>query len=898
MHIAVWNERPVACNLGMGSFRGQRIGPLHRQLFSRNGAYRKEEAVTVSRTCCMIWAITTLAPLAVAQERLQTACELAQACPRVAGAPAYSDVCFSPRWPRQRPGGDPLAMAKRFHATRLEWVYLGDASEFCQQAAAIGASVCGAVNSNLPDSPQGPSTYRVGRARNLDGQRVLPGFMAAWGCYWGCANNPDFRQIWLEHAEQQLRAGADRIQNDGPRLSEGGMLHWGGCYCEHCVSGFRQYLIKTLPRERLAAFGLDPVDEFDYAAYLRGNRDATPGTDQARQQATDLLAMFQDFQQASVLAFYRDVHGQLEKRIGRRVPFSCNNAEGFLLYLHRVHDFAMFEAYPDKEGIPEFFYRERVLPFRRIGKRFITTFVSEDIQHTRRMIAQSYAFGTHTIAPWDVFTGSKSPRVFGDPADSADLFGFVRANPALFDGYEEAAVTGAGLEDAGPTNCPPVRVRGGTRQVVAVVRAVPGKPRAPVVVHLIDWSPRPEPFSIVLDPRRSFGDCPLRVRLVAPAPYDAAVHAEAAESGNYRQLTLSRACAAGRQTQVDVPALNPWGMLIVERGTDLEGTDLWSPMIWAEPDSYYAKQLRIRLECPSPNVSLRFTLDGSEPRLSSPRYEAAFVLSETTHVRARVFDKNGQLGPQAQAEFRRLAGPTVTMLQPDSPTLRKNLRLWLSADSLADSHADGDLVSRWTSRAGPAPQVSDVQLLNGQAASPPLFRSDGINGRPVVEFSEPSHHLDIPRFSGEYLDGKPFAIFMVARSTDLQFGFGGNAINGSGGIPRLYVTRGSLHFDVLRGIPTGASAGKATINTYVYDGGRLRTWVDGKPRGWREQPEPVATLGGAGHFAIPFWGASEFHGGEMAEIVVFDRHLAEAERIGVETYLAEKYAISDRPRWR
>ena len=67
----------------------------------------------------------------------------------------------------------PLEMAKRFHATRLEWVYLGDNREFCRGADAMGATVCGSVNSNLPDRPTGKATYDIGRARDLDGNRVL-----------------------------------------------------------------------------------------------------------------------------------------------------------------------------------------------------------------------------------------------------------------------------------------------------------------------------------------------------------------------------------------------------------------------------------------------------------------------------------------------------------------------------------------------------------------------------------------------------------------------------------------------------------------------------------------------------------------------------------------------------
>ena len=850
------------------------------------------------RCCCLIACVFAPGLSVRAQDRVQAVCEMVRTSPQVAGVPKKSDVCFSPRWPRKRPGGDPLEMAKRFHATRMEWVYLGNAREFCRQAARMDASVCGAVNSNLPDSTRGKPSYELGRARNLDGERVLPDFMRNWGCYWGCANNPEFRRIWLEHAELQIRAGAERLQNDGPRLSEGGMLHWGGCYCEYCVSGFRRYLSNTLAPARLTALDLAPIEEFDYAAYLRRNRDNSLATDEARERAADLLAMFQDFQRDSVLDFYKDVHAQLDSRVGHEVPISCNNAEGFLLYLHDVHDFAMFEAYPDKEGIPDFFYQERVLPFRRIGKPFVTTFVSDDVQHTRRMIAQSYAFGTHTIVPWDVFTGSSSPRVFGDPADSADLYGFVRANAVLFDGYEEGAVVGIGRDGESQADFPPLRVRGGSRRVVAVVRALPGQPNAPVVVHFIDWASRPEPFTVILEPRRFFGRSPLRVRLLTPALYDAAIHAQAAETGDRRELSVVKVCMAGHQTQVELPALRPWGMLVVDRSSEDDAQGIWSPQIWAEPESYYSDHLRVRMDCPSPDVTLRYTLDGSEPLPMSPRYLAPLVLSETTDVRARAFAQDGLASPHSQALFQRLGEGTETILLPDAPPLREHLRLWVSADSLSDSHADGDVISRWTSRAGPSPLHSQVRLLDGESSLPPMFRANRINGHAVVEFSESAHHLHIPNFSTRNLAGKCFTIFMVTRSSDQQFGFGGNALSGSGGVPRLYVTRGSLHFDVLRGIPTGAPAGRAAINTYMYDGKLLQTWVDGIARGRREQGEAVATFGGGGHFAIPFWGASRFHGGEMAEIAVFDRALTKTERESVEAYLADKYGILDRPKWR
>jgi hypothetical protein len=845
--------------------------------------------------CVLLLALTVVVGTE-AQERLETVSDIAEPSPVIPGVPRASDVCFSPRWPRKRPGGQPLEVARQFHATRLEWVYLGDNSEFCRGADAIGATVCGSVNSNLPDRPTGPATYEIGRARDVDGNRVLPGFMEDWGCFWGCANNPEFRRIWLDHAEVQVRAGAVRIQNDGPRLTEGGMRYWGGCYCEHCNAAFPGFLAQLDP-VRLADLDLGDVSVFDYAAYLRENRGNPPADEKARRRAATLAQIYEDFQRANVLRFYTEVHAELEKRIGRNVPFSCNNADGFLEYLHQVHDFAMFEAYPNKEGIPEFLYTQRVLPFRRIGKPFVTTFVSDDIALTRRNIALTYAFGQHTIAPWDVFTGAKSPRVFGDPADSADLYGFVRANAALFDGYEEAAVAGGGLCETRYEDWPPVRVRGGSRQVCAVVRARPASADAAVVIHLVDWAAAPEPFTVVLDPRRFFGDRPWRVRLLTPAPYDADVHARAVATGDLSALSVETELHSGRRTEVNVPALGPWGMLVMTPAPSTAADAPWAPMVWAEQTSYYADELQVHMASPTPEAAIHFTTDGTEPTQRSTRYEAPLLFTTDTTLRARAFARNGAGSLLSHAVFRKLQDAAGTLL-PDAPSLRGDLVLWLSADVLDESLADGEPVSEWPARVGPSAAHTPVTLLDGSVATPPVFRADRARGQPVVEFSQTSHHLGIAGFAQDHLAGKRFTIFMVARSDDPYFGFSGNARSGSGGVPRLYVTRSSLHYDALRGIPTGAPRGLLSINTYMHDGGVLRTWVDGHPRGTRIQEEPLAEFGAGGHLAIPFWSGSAFHGGELAELVILDRALSETERVGIENYLAGKYSVRGNPKWR
>jgi hypothetical protein len=105
-----------------------------------------------------------------------TFADIAQPCPRSAGAPKASDVCFSTRWRRPTSPTDPhdsLPSARAFHATRLDWLYLsGNAAAdkaFVAKAKAQGYLVGGTLNSSLTDTPDTRS-FQLGRTVNLKGE--------------------------------------------------------------------------------------------------------------------------------------------------------------------------------------------------------------------------------------------------------------------------------------------------------------------------------------------------------------------------------------------------------------------------------------------------------------------------------------------------------------------------------------------------------------------------------------------------------------------------------------------------------------------------------------------------------------------------------------------------------
>ncbi|MEY3959160.1 MAG: hypothetical protein RJA37_1763 [Verrucomicrobiota bacterium] len=182
--------------------------------------------------------------------------------------------------------------------------------------------------------------------------------------------------------------------------------------------------------------------------------------------------------------------------------------------------------------------------------------------------------------PWDQFQNvvldpvtrapkiaiNKLPRIFIAPEKLADLTGFVRANADVLDGYEEAAVGGYDLHDARYGTDTPVRIEGGSGKLSAFLRAKPGNANAPVVIHLVERE-QGAATTLRLPTARFFGKHAIKVTLREPLPYDAALHAKAENDKNYRSLirqTVLPTTTDGASTLVSVPALSPWGILVVE----------------------------------------------------------------------------------------------------------------------------------------------------------------------------------------------------------------------------------------------------------------------------------------------------------------------------------------------
>ncbi|MBU0611432.1 MAG: chitobiase/beta-hexosaminidase C-terminal domain-containing protein [Armatimonadetes bacterium] len=599
-----------------------------------------------------------LAALTVAQAAPSAPSHLsdcAKRSPQYPGMLRASEVSMRslvPRTANAKSPYDTLQALRDFHVTRLEWTYSLNA-DFVAKAKALGCTVSGAVaNGSIVglDRKQ-PDWFLPYSILNLNGEGVEAPWMRPWPGHtlWDCANNPKSRAGYLQYVKGLVDLGVRDIQRDDPTMNLNA-VNWGACFCPYCLAGFRDYLQQHAAPAKLAETGVADLPHFDYAAYLRERK--APVGDEFRSYPRDYLkSQFIAFQEASTIAFHRWWRGELNQYAGRYVPVSSNNGMVDFGSVHQLFDFHIGElsySHATPEGLHDGQSRAREL-----GKSQNVTMplqrdptpTPEWTRRTRQTIGTCYALGMHIEAPWDTYLPivNESPaRYFGKPEECADLFALVRACPELLDDYEEAAVTGGELaEGLWMPATRPVTVWSPHDEVYAFTRALPGKPEAPIVVHLVDWSNDPKPCSVALNPRVLFAGKPLKIELITPRPYEKGAHDTAADSGDFSPLVQRVTLASGPVTTCEVPALQPWGLLVI---TPLPETKaLWPPRLMrAEVKGEDA----VAAEALSSGATVRYTTDATNPGPQSPVLRAPLPVQGLKEFRARCY-RGGEASPVA-----------------------------------------------------------------------------------------------------------------------------------------------------------------------------------------------------------------------------------------------------------
>ncbi len=277
--------------------------------------------------------------------------------------------------------------------------------------------------------------------------------------YHFCTNAPGYRRYLFYQLRRILDAGVDWLMIDSAIPTMGALnARYGGCFCQHCLAGFREYLKETLSDAELAAAGVDDPDRFDYRAYLleRGVADERYRAEILAYPPTIPLAdAFYNYQWREVNALFR-AFKQRAQGFGRDMPMSSNSpfywAE--FLYAADAHDFYTNEMQyrpPEEEILPS----EPIYTFKladALGKLLAITGVPGAFEpyrqrdrpgHIRLWIAQAYAHGHVFMMPDKMWTrrdpGQPDRWYHSKPGDYEPLAHFVRDYPELFDGCEAVA---------------------------------------------------------------------------------------------------------------------------------------------------------------------------------------------------------------------------------------------------------------------------------------------------------------------------------------------------------------------------------------------------------------------------------------------------------------------------
>ena len=231
-----------------------------------------------------------------------------------------------------------------------------------------------------------------------------------------------------------------------------------------------------------------------------------------------------------------------------------------------------------------------------------------------------------------------------------------------------------------------------------------------------------------------------------------------------------------------------------------------------------------------------------------------------------------------------------------SPQDVPGLVLWLRAESL--QLGNGASVSAWDDLSGLGNHATQAS-----SSARPTFAANAVNGRPAVRFTRSSsQQLLLPASGFSGLDTlRDFSVFIVCR-------WGGQ---GSSGIFGAYKPGASnAHFEVensggqlrfrVADMNSIQSSGTMTVNAWCQVAGLMNSsgdtpiakmFRDGVLRGERTQNPGSAVLSNYTNLMIGNSDSDRYFGGDIAEVLMFNRALSSRERVAVERLLAARYGL-------
>jgi hypothetical protein len=271
--------------------------------------------------------------------------------------------------------------------------------------------------------------------------------------WWWCTNSPLYRRYLDMRLVEVMKAGPDGLHIDDYRGASGAVTWLSACFCRHCMAGFREYLGKAVPKEKLATLGISDLGGFDYRQFLL-DRGVKPENYQQRRASLPLAAEFLDFQVQANTAFVAGYRRRAEELAGHPLALCVNSglddAQALAIAPHLSYfccevDHAASSRAPPMHPVCVYKLADGLdRPVAATASGWDWAYVAEHKLPglVRTWIALSYAHGQNFMAPhhqW-CYTNEKGTHWYTGPAEEyAWLYQFVRRSARLLEGYEAVA---------------------------------------------------------------------------------------------------------------------------------------------------------------------------------------------------------------------------------------------------------------------------------------------------------------------------------------------------------------------------------------------------------------------------------------------------------------------------
>jgi hypothetical protein len=268
-------------------------------------------------------------------------------------------------------------------------------------------------------------------------------------------------------------------------------------------------------------------------------------------------------------------------------------------------------------------------------------------------------------------------------------------------------------------------------------------------------------------------------------------------------------------------------------------------------------------------AEIRYTTDGTVPTdtsasgSTSTRYEAPLDFTLPTTLKARAFRTGFEPSPVATASFLDTTTP--------APLLVSGLKLWVKAD--AGTNAPGGFVSAWADQSGNA-----NNLVQATPAMQPQLVPGAANGLPVLRFDGAGDSMSFTtrlttiRTVFWVLRRSPAATpsyrYLLGDVSTYDFSSEANTKLWNAGYTSAAVMQGQTR---LNGVLVNGTQTDRPLDLSVIS---LVTTGD----------VSASTFSRDRIYDYSWWG-------DLAELIIYDRPLADRERESIEGYLASKWAL-------